>query len=64
MMGVVPEKAENLVTGPGGTQEACAAEDQALAGATAGSLTASEVAVIGPRGAAGHQGKSEQRKEG
>ena len=64
MMGGVPEKAENLVAGPGGTQVACAAEDQALAGGIAGSLTASVVAVIGPRGAAGRPGRSEQRKEG
>ena len=62
-MGRVPEKAENWVAGPEGTQVACVAEDQALAGGTAGSLTASVVAVIGPRGA-GRPGKSEQRKEG
>ena len=63
MKGEVPEKAENSVAGPEATQVACAAEDQALAGGTAGSLTASVVAVIGPRGAV-HQGRSEQRKEG
>ena len=62
-MGGVLEKAENSVAGPEGTQVACVAEDQALAGGIAGSLTASVVAVIGPRGAV-HQGRSEQRKEG
>ena len=62
-MGGVPEKAENSVAGPEGTQVACVAEDQALAEGTAGSLTASVVAAIGPRGAA-RQVRSEQRKEG
>ena len=65
MMGgvLVQEKAENSVAGPEGTQVACVAEDQALAGGTAGSLTASVVAVIGPRGAA-RPGRSGPRKEG
>ena len=64
-MGGVLGKAENWVAGPAvGTQVACAAADQALAGGTAGSLTASVVAGIGPRGAAGRPGKSEQRREG
>ena len=58
MMGGVPEKAENLVAGPGGTQVACAAEDQALAGGIAGSLTASVVAVIAPVGVAEPLGTS------
>ena len=62
-MGGVPEKAENSVAGPAGTQVACVAEDQALAGGTAGSLTASVVVAIGPGGAV-RPVRSEQRKEG
>ena len=62
-MGGVPEKAENSVAGPAGTQVACVAEDQALAGGTAGSLTASVAVAIGPRGAV-RPVRSEQRKEG
>ena len=63
--GGVLGKAESWVVGPAvGRQVACVAADQALAGGTAGSLTASVVAGIGPRGAAGRPGKSEQRREG
>ena len=64
--GGVPEKAESWVVGPaaGGRQVACVAADQALAGGTAGSLTASEVAGIGPGGAAERPGRSERRREG
>ena len=65
MMGGDQVKAESWAADPGqGRQGACGAADQALAGETAGSLTASAVAVIEPGGAAELRVKSEQTKEG